>query len=50
MELLTADNDLAIIYSDGIPDGWSEQLLFEEELAPVSAPNVAKAFWQPASY
>lgn len=43
MELLTADNDLAIIYSDAVPDGWSGQLLFEEELAPVSAPNIAKA-------
>lgn len=46
MALLTSDNDLAIVYTDEVPDGWSGRLLFEEELAPVSSPRIAKAINQ----
>lgn len=37
--LLAADNDLAIIYASGPPEGWTGHKLMDEELAPVSSPN-----------
>ena len=43
-ELESAENDMAIIYADQVPKGWSGQLLMEEELAPVSSPEGAKRF------
>jgi DNA-binding transcriptional LysR family regulator len=38
-KLLAADNDLAIIYANGLPDGWKGHKLMDEELAPVSSPS-----------
>jgi LysR family glycine cleavage system transcriptional activator len=38
-QLLAADNDLAIIYANGPPEGWTGHKLMDEELAPVSSPS-----------
>ena len=43
-ELLSETNDIAIIYADDVPKGWSGILLMEEELAPVSSAAGAKLF------
>lgn len=43
-ELLKDENDIAIIYASRVPQGWSGQMLMEEELAPVSSPGAAKRF------
>lgn len=37
--LLSPDNDLAIIYADALPEGWTGPKLMEEELTPVSSPD-----------
>lgn len=43
-ELLSQANDVAIIYADRVPQGWSGQMLMAEELAPVSSPEGAARF------
>lgn len=43
-ELLSEANDIAIIYADAVPQGWSGHLLIKEELAPVASPEGAKRF------
>lgn len=43
-ELLSEENDIAIIYAGQVPNGWSGQILMEEELAPVCSPEGAKQF------
>jgi len=43
-DLLSDENDVAIIYANDVPKGWSGQLLMEEELAAVSSPQGVKRF------
>ncbi|QBF33319.1 LysR family transcriptional regulator [Thalassococcus sp. S3] len=43
-DLLSDSNDVAIIYADGVPEGWYGELLMQEELAPVSSPWAARRF------
>lgn len=43
-ELLSQANDIAIIYADQVPHGWSGRMLMKEVLAPVSSPLGAKRF------
>ena len=43
-DVLSASNDLAIIYADKVPEGWEGHLLMDEELAPVASPAEAGRF------
>ncbi len=43
-DLLSAENDLAIIYAEQVPQGWEGHLLMSEELAPVASPAEAARF------
>jgi DNA-binding transcriptional LysR family regulator len=43
-DLFNSGNDLTITYGDGVLPGRTTTLLFEEELTPVAAPDVAKQF------
>ncbi|CUH77634.1 Gcv operon activator [Tritonibacter multivorans] len=45
-DLLSADNDLSIIYANQLPDGWTGQPLMKEELAPVASPAGLARFRQ----
>nr|WP_286193869.1 LysR family transcriptional regulator [Tropicibacter sp. R16_0] len=45
-DLLSADNDLAVIYANQIPQGWEGHLLMSEELAPVASPEQAARFYK----
>lgn len=42
--LLAGEHDLVITYGEAAPDGWEGARLMEEELAPVMAPQVLRAF------
>ncbi|MEO1222412.1 MAG: LysR family transcriptional regulator [Pseudomonadota bacterium] len=43
-DLLSADNDLAVVYAEQVPQGWEGHLLMSEELAPVASPEEAARF------
>lgn len=43
-DLLSTDNDLAVIYAEQVPQGWEGHLLMSEELAPVASPAEADRF------
>lgn len=44
-DLLSEENDIAIIYASDIPHGWTGRLLMTETLAPVSSPDGARRFF-----
>lgn len=41
---LSTDNDLAIIYAEAPPDGWTGHRLMDEELAPVASPQAVQKY------
>ncbi|MEM5477997.1 LysR family transcriptional regulator [Pacificibacter sp. AS14] len=45
-DLLSPDNDLAIVYADAPPTGWVGQKLMDEELAPMSSPRGVQKYRQ----
>lgn len=42
-DILSAETDLAVIYSDGVVPGWEGGMLIGERLVPVAAPSIVKA-------
>ncbi len=49
-DLITNENDLAIVYGDGSLPDFDCTLLFQEELAPVAAPKIADKLQKSANH